>query len=173
MSGRVLYVVVCGAGPAGDVGELVAEAQSRGWTVQVIATPSGLGFVDHEALEVLTGRPLRSRHRARGAPRSPRADAIAVAPASYNTVNKLAAGIADTYALDVVGESVGIGVPTVIAPFVNAAYAARAPFRRSVESLRAEDVEVILESDPHPPGSGGGVKFPWRLIMDKVESAVE
>jgi hypothetical protein len=48
---RVLYVIVCGAGPAGEVGRLVELAHDRGWTVQIIATPSALAFIDVPKLE--------------------------------------------------------------------------------------------------------------------------
>lgn len=174
MSERVLYVVVCAAGPAAQVTELVDQAQARGWAVQVIATPTATAFIDESDLERRTGRPVRSRHRESGQPRSPKADAIVIAPASFNTINKLAAGIADNYAMDVVGESLGIGVPVVVLPFVNAAYAARAPFRTSVESLRSEGVEVLLgpgEFVPHPPKTGAGVEFPWKLALDRAEAA--
>jgi hypothetical protein len=34
-----LYVVVCAAGVAGDVGKLITHAQERHWDVGVIATP--------------------------------------------------------------------------------------------------------------------------------------
>ena len=85
---RVLYVIVCGAGPAPDVGRLVSMAQERGWDVQVIATPAGIEFIDIAALETQTGRPVRSQYRKPGGIRSPRADAIIVAPATYNTINQ-------------------------------------------------------------------------------------
>jgi len=78
--GRVLYVIVCGAGPAGEVGRLVELAQDRGWSVQVIATPSALAFIDVPKLEAQTGRPVRSEYRSPDEPKSPRADAIIVAP---------------------------------------------------------------------------------------------
>jgi hypothetical protein len=45
MANHVLYVVVCGAGPAGQVGTLVAEAQARGWDIWVITTPAGLAWI--------------------------------------------------------------------------------------------------------------------------------
>ncbi len=157
---RVLCLVVCAAGPAGDAGELVGLAQDDGWTVQVIATPAALDFIDVPALERQTGRPVRSRYRKPSEPRSPRADAIVVAPATFNTVNKFAAGIADTYALGLLAEAPGLGIPVVVLPFVNNALAARAPFRRSVEQLRAEGVRV--EFEPHPPGAG---VFPWHLAL--------
>lgn len=48
---KSLYVIVCAAGPAGDVGKLVTLAQQRGWNVQIIATPSALDFIDAEALD--------------------------------------------------------------------------------------------------------------------------
>src|SRR5262245_60089844 len=84
----VLYVIVCAAGPATHVGRLVDLAHDRGWDVQLIATPAALDFLDIPALEAHTGRSVRSHYRKPGQPRSPKADAIIVAPASYNTINK-------------------------------------------------------------------------------------
>ncbi|KUP98247.1 flavoprotein [Thermobifida cellulosilytica] len=171
---RSLYVVVCAAGPARDVGILVGMAQEEGWTVQVIATPAAVGFIDVKALEQQTGRPVRHTHRKPGQPRSPKADAIVVAPATFNTINKLANGIADNYALDVVNEAIGLGVPIVVLPFVNSAYGKRAPFRKNIDLLRREGVSVVFgESRLHDPGEGeaSGRKFPWRLAIDSVSSA--
>jgi phosphopantothenoylcysteine synthetase/decarboxylase len=72
------------------------------WDVGVVTTPQGLGFFDAETVEVQTGRPIRSTWRSPGQPRPTRpADAIAVAPASFNTVSKWAAGISDNLALAV------------------------------------------------------------------------
>lgn len=98
-SSRFLYVIACGAGPAADVGRLVDLAQNREWNVQVIATPAALDFISAADLETRTGRPVRSHYRKHGEPRSPKADAIIVAPATYNTINKWATGASDTYAL--------------------------------------------------------------------------
>ncbi|XVQ86786.1 hypothetical protein ACQP2K_05000 [Microbispora siamensis] len=53
-TGKVLYVIVCTAGPAGDVGKLVALAHDDGWIVQIVATPNALGFIDVPALETST-----------------------------------------------------------------------------------------------------------------------
>jgi phosphopantothenoylcysteine synthetase/decarboxylase len=110
--GRVLYVIVCGAVPAAEVGRLIAVAQDRGWTVQIIATPSALAFIDPPKLEVQTGRPVRSEYRTPGEPKSPPADAIIVAPATYNTINKWATGISDTYALGILAEAPALASPS-------------------------------------------------------------
>jgi len=167
---RVLYVVVCAAGPAGDVGRLVALAQERGWTVQVIATPSALAFIDVPALETQTGRPVRSQYRSPGQPKTPPADAIIVAPATYNTINKWANGISDTYALGILAEAPGLGIPAVVLPFVNSALAGRAPFRNNVQALRSEGIRILLgpgQFEPHLPGSGNErvAGFPWHLAV--------
>jgi phosphopantothenoylcysteine synthetase/decarboxylase len=175
--GRVLYVIVCGAGPASEVGRLVDQAQERGWQVHVIATPAALAFVDSSALEVQTGNPVRSQYRMPGDAKQrslPNADAIVVAPATYNTINKWALGVSDTYALGVLAESIGLGIPVVVLPFVNTALASRGPFLRAVEALRAEGVRVILgpgELEPHPPGTGGTriPSFPWSSALDEAD----
>jgi hypothetical protein len=39
-----------------------------------------------------------------------------VAPATYNTINKWAQGISDTYPLSVLAELIGLSVPTVVVP---------------------------------------------------------
>jgi phosphopantothenoylcysteine synthetase/decarboxylase len=172
--GRVLAVVVCGAGPATAIGTLVGLARDRGWTVQVIATPAALEFFDRAAIETLTGHPVRSQYAKPGAPRSLIPDAVLVAPATYNTINKWALGISDTYALGMLAETTGLGVPTIVLPFVNSALADRAPFQRSVDSLRAEGVRILLGPggvEPHAPRTGGDLigSYPWHLGLDEVE----
>jgi phosphopantothenoylcysteine synthetase/decarboxylase len=175
---RVLYVIACGAGPAPHVGRLVDQAQRRGWDVHVIATPAAVSFLDIGGLEAQTGHTVRSEHRpaGTGSTRSlPRADAIVVAPATYNTINKWAVGVSDNYALGILAESVGLGIPTVALPFVNAALAAHPAFQRSVTVLRDARVVVVLgpgEFEPHPPGTGADRldAFPWHRALDRAEA---
>ncbi|MFD4863986.1 flavoprotein [Streptomyces sp. NPDC058412] len=162
-----LYVIVCAAGIAGDVGKLITAAQNRGWEVVVVATPQGLDFLDSQVIENQTGYPIRSAWRSRGDARSyPRADAIAVAPATFNTVNKWAAGFADNLALGILCEAPGMGIPTVVLPYVNTALAAHHAYRRSVDELR--EMGVMFGSYmPHRPKSGGGAeRFQWEEAVD-------
>ena len=174
---RVLSIVVCGAGPAIAIMTFVKLAIDRGWTVQVIATPSALPIFDQAAIESLTGSPVRSKYSPPGSPRSRIPDAIAVAPATYNTINKWALGISDTYALGVLAEQTGLGVPIAVLPFVNAALASRTPFQQSVKTLRAEGVSILLGPgafEPHEPHTGGSLidSYPWHLALDEVDSMV-
>ncbi|SBT47336.1 flavoprotein [Micromonospora narathiwatensis] len=169
-----LQIVVCAAGPAADVTRLIDAATKQAWTTAVTATPSALDFLDAEAIEQQTGHSVRSTYRSSpGTRRSlPTADALIIAPATYNSVNKIALGIADNYAMITIAELIGRQVPTVVVPFVNAALATRAPFQRAVANLRDERIRVILGTDdgwePHPPGSGNSRQraFPWTAAFE-------
>ncbi|MFJ4620378.1 flavoprotein [Streptomyces sp. NPDC088812] len=162
-----LYVVVCASGVASDVGKLITAAQGRSWDVGVIATPHGLGFLDTETIQARTGYPVRSAWRTHGEPRPlPPADAIAVAPATCNTINKWAAGISDTLALGILCEAYGMGVPIAALPYLNAAQAAHPAYRQSLDRLREMDV-LIGSYEPHPPKAGGGAdRFRWDEALD-------
>lgn len=175
MSAKTLCIVVCGAGPADRVGRLVELAQHEEWTVRLVATPNGVKFIDTDALAAQSGAAVRTGYRAAddSSPRSSAASALVVAPATYNTINKLAVGANDSYALNVVSEAIGRGRPVVIMPFVNTALAARLPFRAAIRSLREEGVRVVFGPDqwePHEPGAGAARldSFPWHLALELI-----
>jgi phosphopantothenoylcysteine synthetase/decarboxylase len=175
MSGSVLYVVVCGSPASRNVGKLVQLAQGRGWEVCVVATPDALKFLDVPRLAELTGHPVRHRYKWPGEPDVlPDAEAMIVAPATVNTTNKWAAGIADTLALGLLVEGLGKDVPIVALPFTNAAMAAHPAFKESIERLRSWGVTVLYGDDIvelHPPGTGDQFLdgFPWELTLDELE----
>ncbi|MCX4773382.1 flavoprotein [Streptomyces sp. NBC_01260] len=162
-----LYVVVCAAGIAGDVHELITAAQRANWDVGVVATPQGLGFIDAAAVEARTGYPIRSAWRAPGDPRPlPPPDAIAVAPATFNTINKWAAGISDTLAVGILCEAYGLGIPTAVLPHLNSAQAAHPAYRLSLDRLRGMGV-MIGSYEPHSPkAGGGGGRFRWEEALE-------
>ncbi|MET8028234.1 flavoprotein [Streptomyces avermitilis] len=165
-----LYLVVCAAGIAVDVGELITAAQERHWQVGVIATPLATGFFDTAAVEAQTGRPLRSAWRSPGDPRPfPAPDAVVVAPATFNTVNKWAAGISDTLALGTLCEAHGLGVPIAVLPCVSAALAAHPAYRASLERLRGMGVRF---GDPYAGDVGedsGRPEFRWERALDLLD----
>ncbi|WP_327149577.1 flavoprotein [Nocardia sp. NBC_01329] len=174
MSDRVLYLFICGAGPASRIVEMVTSAQSEGWSVYCIATPAAIEyFVDIQELENATGHQVRTAYRKPGDESLPRPDGVVVAPATYNTINKWAAGISDTYALNQLAELTGLGVKIVVLPFVNRALAANRVFVRSVEELRQAGIRVLFgpgEFEPHPPRTGGEILdiYPWSLALDAL-----
>src|SRR3954467_10899292 len=107
-------MVVCGSPAARQAPALVELLQGGGWDVCVVLTPDARKFVDAPGLAALTGHPVRVQYKNPGDPDVlPAAHAMVVAPATVNTINKWAAGIADTLALGLIVEGLGKGLPMV------------------------------------------------------------
>lgn len=162
----VLYAITTGATPARDVGKLVGLAQRDGWDVCVICSPDGRAFVDTDALAALTGHSVRSTYKDPAAPDElPPADAMIVAPATCNTLAKLAAGISDTLHLGLVVEAVGKRQPVVVVPFSNRAQISFPAVQNAMASLSEWGVTVLRdeESTGFEPGNGSdaAAAFPW------------
>jgi phosphopantothenoylcysteine synthetase/decarboxylase len=176
MSTRVLYVIACGAPPTSEAGRLVSLAQDRGWDTCVLTSPSGRRFADVGALEKQTGHPVRSEYKNPGEPDVlPEPDAIIVAPATVNTINKWAAGICDTLALGILVEAIGKLLPIVAVPFTNRAHAAHPAFGENVAKLRSWGVTVLFDQDltvlPDPgTGSSQLDLFPWRQALEAIDA---
>jgi phosphopantothenoylcysteine synthetase/decarboxylase len=174
----VLYILVCGSPMARDVGILVGHAQQDGWDVCVITTPDGRKFVDVAALQAQTGHPVRSYYKNPGdSDVLPEADAMIVAPATVNTVNKWAAGITDTLVLGLLVEGYGYGVPTAVVPYTNKVMALHPALHESLAKLRDWGVHVLYGDEVcrfGNPGENGRYRsqFPWRRALQAVSSPV-
>ena len=117
---------------------LVALAQADGWDVCAVVSPDGRKFVDTPALAALNRTSGRSAYKNPGdVDVLPDADAMIVAPATVNTINKWALGIADTLPLGLLIEGLGKGLPIVAVPYTNAAMATIPPSRRASENFAA------------------------------------
>jgi flavoprotein len=105
---RTLYVIVCAAPPARE--------RRPWWTLR--NAPAGRSassrrprrprFIDVPALAASTRHAVRSDYKRLGEPDVlPAPDAIVVAPATFNTIDKWAAGISDTLSRAVLPASAG------------------------------------------------------------------
>ncbi|HSV64947.1 MAG TPA: flavoprotein [Mycobacteriales bacterium] len=166
----VLYIVACGGRPAGDLPDFVIKLKADGWDVCVIATPSAIKFMDAERLSELTGHVVRYDYKQPDEPDAlPPAGAIAVAPATFNTINKWAHGTSDTLALGILNEAIGLGLPVVAVPVPNVALAKHPAFQESVERLRSWGVNLIFDPDRYPlptpnMGPAAAKLFPWESL---------
>lgn len=148
----VLYFIVCGGPPAADAATFVKGARAAGWDVCLIATPPATRFINASALEELTGHPVRSDYKLPDEPDVlPQADAIVVAPATFNTMNKVVAGAADTLAISLVCEYLGLGVPILMAPNVNPALARHPTYRENIAKLQTWGITVLRDPSAPPP----------------------
>src|SRR5215831_17694281 len=165
----VLYTVMCAAPAASSVDEFVRLAQGAGWTVRVIATPMGERFVDTDELAELTGDRVRVGFRMPDEPDElPKADAVVVAPATFNTINKWAAGVTDTFAAGLLCELTGVGVPILAVPLVKEELARHVAFGRSLEVLRGMGVRILF--DPQAPPQ---TRMPsWPRVLEELHAVV-
>ncbi|MER7000093.1 flavoprotein [Streptomyces sp. NPDC000410] len=168
---RTLYMFGSAAPPVFDVARVIEDAQGRGWDVCLGLTPTAADWLEESlpGLEGLTGHPVRSRYKRPGEPDVwPPADAILVAPATFNTVNAWALGLTDRFVVGVVAEGIGKGIPIVAMPCVNAAYVQHRAFERSVAELRAMGVTMLYGEGgfiPNQPGQGRPGEYPWHLAL--------
>lgn len=107
----------------------------------------------------------------------PPVDCYAVAPASTNTVAKLALGLADNQALTTACEAIGgQAVPVVVFPRVNAAHARHPAWAGHLAALRSAGVHLVYGDDVwplHEPREAPPDRpLPWSAVLDAAERAV-
>src|SRR3954468_4595399 len=144
--------------------ELVRLATGESHAVRVIQTPTSLKFVGKATFEGVTGGPVLvdefERDPARGAfPGDPapdhdpishlelvrRCDVLCVAPASANTLAKLAHGLADNL---LTSAALAATAPLVLAPAMNDRMWEHPATRANLETLRHRGATIV------EPGSG-------------------
>jgi phosphopantothenoylcysteine decarboxylase/phosphopantothenate--cysteine ligase len=139
--------------------ELVRLATGAGHSVRVIQTPTSLSFVGRATFEAVTGAPVVvdefERDPARGAfPGDPapehdplshlelvrRCDALCVAPASANTIAKLAHGLADNLLTSAALVSTA---PLIVAPAMNNHMYEHPATRVNLDALRRRGARIV------------------------------
>lgn len=161
----VLYLVISGAPTPEGVPALITACQVARWQVVVFSTPTGTRFIDPAELEQLTGDSVRSEYRmpGTGGPVPP-ADAVLACPLTFNSVNKFAYGHADNFAVGLLCEMLGYGVPIVVVPHCKPQLASHPAFSASLKTLRDVGVRVLF--DPYAPYERR--LPPWREVVDAL-----
>jgi phosphopantothenoylcysteine synthetase/decarboxylase len=136
-------LILTGAPLTARGADLARALVDAGWEVRVVATPAAVPWVDAEAITSVTGVPPRVEARDPAQPKSPRPDVVVVAPATFNTVNKLAHGIADTYAHSTACEAIGAGARVVVVPMVNNLLWGHPALAASIRVLEAAGVRLL------------------------------
>jgi phosphopantothenoylcysteine decarboxylase len=145
----VLYLIVCAAPPAQQIPDVVPHLQQAGWDVCVIATPQASRWMDLAALEGLTGHIVRTDYKMPWeADPLPKAHAMLVMPATFNTINKWAQGIGDTLATSLLCEALGRGLPPVVTvPCLKMDLVRHPAFKKNIAFLRECGVRVLHEPE--------------------------
>ncbi len=148
----ILYLMVCAAPPAQQTQEVVPLLQVAGWDVCVIATPQASRWMNTEAIANLSGHLVRTDYKLPGeADPLPKADAMLVMPATFNTINKWAQGIGDTLVTSILCEALGRGTPPIVTvPCLKMDLVRHPAFSRSIALLREWGIHVLHEPERYP-----------------------
>ena len=140
---ELAYLVVTGTTTAPRAVELVDGLKGLHVRVITLLTPNASRVIAPRDLSVIDGNTLVESYFDEAMLPRPPDGLVLVAPCSFNSVCKLAAGIADNLALSVVAEAIGRGTPVLVAPSLNAPLQAHPRYAASVADLRSWRVRVI------------------------------
>ncbi|MEV4053330.1 flavoprotein [Amycolatopsis sp. NPDC049688] len=157
----------CGGLDVRFAAELARPAAERGWRPAITLTPTAMRWLEStgglDEVAACTDLPVRSVSRLPGEPRPhPDPSVFLFAPASANSVAKLALGIADNQALTVLGDVLGApGITVVVAYQIQDTRAHHPAWQRHLDTLEGAGV-TLHRLD---------VRRPWTEALDLLPSA--
>jgi len=167
---EVAYLVLSGTTTAARCPELLRGLVGLGFsTVIAIPTTNASRVIASRDLADVEGvQVVESYFDLAIRPRPPRG-VVLFAPCSFNSLNKLAHGIADNLALSVVAEAIGRGTPVIVGPSLNAPLLNHPEARASLRKLPTWGVIIVP-----PVDEGQGPRLaPSELLIDAVRSQVQ
>ncbi|WP_418155358.1 flavoprotein [Actinoalloteichus caeruleus] len=166
---RCAYLVVSAAPPVLRIEEFVTALTAEGWSVCVIATPNAASWIDLDAVAAATGCVTRSAMSPPLRQESlPRAEVVVAAPLTFNSINKWATGISDSFALGVLNEMLGVEVPVLAVPCVKASLREHPAYGGSVARLVGAGVVMVDPDSVTVRDEDGLMMFDWKRILSRL-----
>jgi phosphopantothenoylcysteine synthetase/decarboxylase len=145
------YLMISGAATAHRATEFVAHLSTRHERVITVATPNAMRVISPRDLaRIPNNQVVESYFDIRILPR-PVPGPVLFAPCNFNSLNKLANGIADNLALSIAAEMIGFGQRVTIALSLNEPLFAHPIVRQSIATLITWGVTVV---EPQDAGDG-------------------
>jgi hypothetical protein len=166
---NVAYLVLSGTTTAARCPEILGGLVGLGFsTVIAIPTPNAWRVIaPRDLADVAGARVVESYFDLAIRPRPPRG-VVLFAPCSFNSLNKLAHGIADNLALSVVAEAIGRGTPVIVGPSLNAPLLNHPEAQASLKKLPAWGVAIVP-----PVDDGEGPRLaPSAVLVEAVRPYV-
>jgi len=165
----VAYLVLSGTTTAARCPEILGGLVGLGFSsVIALPTPNASRVIAPRDLADVNGvQVVESYFDLAIRPRPPRG-VVLFAPCSFNSLNKLAHGIADNLALSVVAEAIGRGTPVIVGPSLNAPLLNHPEAQASLNRLPAWGVTIVP-----PVDEGEGPRLaPSAVLVDAVRPYV-
>src|SRR5437763_5906027 len=166
---EVVYLIVSGTTTAARTPEILRGLVGLGFrTVIAIPTPNAARTISgRELADVPGAQVVESYFDLAIRPRPPRG-VVLFAPCSFNSLNKLAHGIADTLALSVTAEAIGRGTPVIVAPSLNQPLLDHPEAQASLREISEWGVLIVP-----PVDEGEGPRLaPTEQLLDAVRPFV-
>ena len=161
----VVYLVLSGTTTASRCPELLRELVTLGFnTVIALPTPNASRTIARRELADVPGAQVVESYFDLAIRPQPPHGVVLWAPCGFNSLNKLAHGIADNLALSVVAEAIGRGTPVVVAPSLNAPLFRHPMAQAALRILPEWGVAIVP-----PVDSGNGPRLaPTEHLLDAV-----
>ncbi|MCI4336403.1 MAG: bifunctional phosphopantothenoylcysteine decarboxylase/phosphopantothenate--cysteine ligase CoaBC [Thermoplasmata archaeon] len=149
LAGRRVVLGVTGSIAAIESPRIARELIRHGADVHAVMSPDALGIVTAEALRFATGHaPILQlsgdvEHVSLLGPGEGQADILLIAPATANTLSKIAHGIDDTPVTSCASVALGGGVPILVAPAMHAHMGQNPALRENLARLRTWGVGIV------------------------------
>ncbi|MDK2794937.1 MAG: phosphopantothenoylcysteine decarboxylase / phosphopantothenate---cysteine ligase [Archaeoglobaceae archaeon] len=160
LKGKKIVLGVTGSIAAVECVKLARELARRGAEVFAVMSESAQKIIHPYALEFATGNKVVTEitgmiEHVNYLGKDGFADLYLIAPATANTISKIANGIDDTPVTTFATTALGAGKPVLIAPAMHAAMIENISVQENIEKLEKMGVEFI-----EPKFSEGKAKFP-------------
>jgi phosphopantothenoylcysteine decarboxylase / phosphopantothenate---cysteine ligase len=149
LDGRRIVLGITGSIAAVEIPKIVRELIRHGAEVRAVMSPDGARIITPEAVEFATGHPPVLRlsgnveHVTLLGPGEGRADLYLIAPATANTIAKIAHGIDDTVVTSCASVALGGGVPMLMVPAMHSLMGENPAVRESREKLAKWGVSFL------------------------------
>jgi phosphopantothenoylcysteine synthetase/decarboxylase len=161
----VAYLILSGTTTAARSPELLHGLVQLGFTTVIaVPTPNASRVIAPRDLADIEGaRVVESYFDLAIRPRPPRG-VVLFAPCSFNSLNKLAHGVADNLALSIVAEAIGRGTPVIVGPSLNQPLLDHPVAQSSLRTLLNWNVMIVP-----PVDQGEGLRLaPSEHLIDAV-----
>lgn len=148
LKGRKIVLGVTGSIGAVETVKLCRELIRNGAEVHVVMSKDAQTIVHPWALEFASGRPVttaidgRVQHVSLCGDVPDKADLLLIAPATANTISKMAYGIDDTPVTTMATTAIGTGVPVIVVPAMHGTMMAHKIVNENIKKL--EKIGVIF-----------------------------
>src|SRR6202047_351298 len=144
----VAYLVLSGTTTAARCPELLRGLLGLGFTTVIaLPTPNASRVIAPRELADVAGAQVVESYFDLAIRPSPPRGVVLFAPCSFNSLNKLAHGIADNLALSLVAEAIGRSTPVIVGPSLNAPLLAHPQAQTSLRILPTWGVTIVPPVD--------------------------